>query len=276
MMKISIVLSILSIKTTTSDSLTGLIATRVRNAQCNQACGHLEDSTDNAECRALCSGHHETKELLCRLPACDAVCQAACASYATEELEITEFKLDGCTLTWQTNGQTSSILTGQDFWGRFSVLYEGTGADRYKLDALTARKWRKFTVFAVGRSGLESRESIQLDKPVHCNQSSLPAVQPISEETKIWMIIGSATAIVICMALILLVRMTVNCSIKRVDVTAPIPSISGDYCCEPKPVFRSQQLQHTYEDYKIYEDISYDVSPRGLEPFKTSVLSSPV
>ena len=87
-------------------------------------------------------------------------------------------------------------------------------------------------------------------------------------------------AIVICSALILLVRLSVSCSIKRIDVPAPIPSISGDYCCEPKPVFRSQQLlQHTYEDYKIYEDISYDVSPRGLhslQSFQASVLSSPV
>ena len=84
-------------------------------------------------------------------------------------------------------------------------------------------------------------------------------------------------AIVICLALILLVRLTVSCSIRRVDVTVPIPSISGNYCCEPKPVFRSQQLlQHTYEDYKIYEDISYDVSPRGLQSFQASFLSSPV
>ena len=272
-------LYILTIKVATADRLTGLIATRVRDAQCHQVCGHLEDASDYAECRALCFGHHETQRLLCRLPACDAVCQTACASNTGVKQEIQEFTLDGCTLAWKTNGQTksNSILTGQDHWGRFSVVYEGSGTDQYKLDALTARKWRKFTVFVVGRSGLESSQSIQLDKPVHCNQSSPPAVQPISQETKIWMITGSVMTIVICFALILLVRLSVSCSIKRVDVTAPIPSISGDYCCEPKPVFRSQQLlQHTYEDYKIYEDISYDASPRGRQPFQASFLSSPV
>ena len=267
MMKLSICLCILAFQPTLGDRLTGLIARRVEDAQCNQVCGHLEDY---AACRTLCSAHYETKQLLCRLPTCDRACQTACASHAMEH-EVQEFTIDGCTLQWKTNTQTksNSILTGQDYWGRFTVLYEGTGTDQYKLDAQTARQWRQFTVFVVGKSGLESRETIQLDTPVQCSQPSLPLAQPINKARTL-AIVGSVIAVVIFMVLIIVMKLAMNCSIKRVDAsTAPIPSVAAD-CCEPKPVFRSQ-TQHTYEDYKVYEDISFD-----LKPFNTSSLNSPV
>ena len=140
-------LYILTIKVATADRLTGLIATRVRDAQCNQVCGHLEDSTDYAECRALCSGHHETQRLLCRLPACDAVCQTACASHTGVKQEIQEFTLDGCTLVWETKGQpaSNSILTNKI-----------TGADSpwcTKVAELTSTSW----TLSLPGSGASSR-----------------------------------------------------------------------------------------------------------------------
>ena len=124
MLNISILL--LTLTLISGDQLAGLVNSRVQDAQCNLVCGHLESDTDYSKCRRLCSEHDATKQHLCRLPTCDLACQTACAPNQVKQ-QILDFSLDGCTLDWMTADGTGSrsILTRQDFWGRYTVLYEG-------------------------------------------------------------------------------------------------------------------------------------------------------
>ena len=255
-MKINIFL-LATLTLATGDRLAGLVNSRVKDAQCNLVCGHLESDTDYAKCRRLCSEHDETKQHLCRLPTCDLACQTACVHNQVQQ-QILDFSLDGCTLDWtMTTADTKSILVGEDVWGRYTVLYQGTGNDQYDISPENSGTWRQFVLLAVGQAGLEARETLKLEKPLQCSQPSLPEALFILDNPN-WVLIGSALALVLIavMVFILILRLTRCSSAKRSDSPAPtLPTISS--LCESKTVFKTNTC-HSFEDYKIYEDFSFN------------------
>ena len=257
MMKISIL--ILTLDCISGDQLAGLVNSRVKDAQCNLVCGHLESGTDYSKCRRLCSEHDATRQQLCLLPTCDLACQTACAPPNQVKQPILDFSLDGCTLDWMTTDGTGSrsILTGQDFWGRYTVLHEGAGTDQFTVEAENSGKWRQFVLFVIGKAGLEARETLNLEKLVQCSQPSLPEAQPITD-THSWVIMGSALSLVIITLLVLVMVLLNRCSsTKRSDSSASLPTISTiSLSCEAKTFFETKNCQ-SFEDYHIYEDVSF-------------------
>ena len=168
---------------------------------------------------------------------------------------------------------------------RYNVLYEGAGSDLYTIPREGSGKWRSFVLFVIGKSGIEARHSLQLDKPMQCQDHNLPQSLPITEPNDVMLIGSGMYLVLLLLSTLLFVAWRFRCStLGRASTrscSSPVPSISSQ-CSSTRvlgpletnrplarqapvtsslPYFSATETYQSFADVKIYEHISFSRSP---------------